>query len=83
MTVGGRGVFVGGIAMFLGRRRVLLGFVVFANSVVMLGLMMMMRSRVVMSSRLMMMLSSRVLRCLCHVVFLPGRWVLVSPVANG
>jgi hypothetical protein len=48
--------------MFLSRARVLLGFFVFANSVVMLGLMMMMRSRVVVSGRLVMMLGSRMLR---------------------
>jgi len=83
MTVGGRGVFVGGVAMLLSRGRVLLGFVVFAKSVVMLGLMMMMRSRVVVSSRQMMMLGSPMLRCLCHFVLLPGRWFVVSPVANG
>jgi hypothetical protein len=62
MTVCGRGVFVGSLAMFLSRARVLLGFFVFANSVVILGLMMMMRSRVVVSGRLVMMLGSRMLR---------------------
>lgn len=40
----------------------LLGFFVFANSVVMRGLMMMMRSRVVVSRRQVMMLGSRMLR---------------------
>jgi hypothetical protein len=61
MTVCGRGVFVGGLAMFLSCARVLLGFFMFANSVVMLGLMMM-RSRVVVSGRLVVMLGSRMLR---------------------
>ena len=51
MTVCGRGVFVGSLAMFLSRARVLLGFFVFADSVVMLGLMMMMRGGVVVSGR--------------------------------
>jgi hypothetical protein len=62
MTVRGRGVFVGSLAMFLSRARVLLGFFMFANSVVMLGLMMMVRSRVVVSGRQVMMLGSRMLR---------------------
>ena len=62
MTVCDSGVFVGSLAMFMSRARVLLGFVVFANSVVMLGLMMMMRSRVVVGSLLVMLLGSGMLR---------------------
>ena len=47
--------------MFLSGACVLLGFFVLANGVVMLGLMMMMRSGVVVSGRLVMMLASRML----------------------
>ena len=48
-TVGGRGMFVSSLAMFLSRACVLLGFFVLAERVVMLGLMMMMRGGVVVS----------------------------------
>jgi hypothetical protein len=62
MFVGGRGVFVGSLAMFLRGACVLLGFFVLTQGVVMLRLMMMMRSGVVVSGRLVMMLASRMLR---------------------
>ena len=62
MRVGRRGMFVCELAMFVSRSCVLLGFFVFADSVVMLGLMMMM-----VSGRLVMMLTGWMLRWLCHV----------------
>ena len=62
MTVGGRGVFVGGIAMLVSRRCVMLGVFVLTAFVMMGCLMVVMRSGVVVSSRLMVMLTRRVLR---------------------
>jgi hypothetical protein len=62
MSVGSGGMSVSELAMFVSRSCVLLGFFVFAQRVVMLGLMVMMRSRVVVGGRLMMMLARRVLR---------------------
>jgi hypothetical protein len=50
------------LAVFLRRSCVLLGFFVLADSVVMLGLMMMMSGSVVVSSRQIMMLARRMLR---------------------
>jgi hypothetical protein len=61
-SVCARGVLVGSLAMFLSRGRVLLGFFMLAKRMVMLGLMMMMRSRVVVSGRLVMMLGSCMFR---------------------
>ncbi|MDR3533945.1 MAG: hypothetical protein P4L90_25695 [Rhodopila sp.] len=57
MTVGSRGVFVPGLAMFKGRGCVFLGVVVLAEIVVMGRLMVMMRGSVVVSGRLMVMLT--------------------------
>lgn len=62
MTVGGRGVFVAGLAMFESRGCVLLGVFVLAKIVMMRRLMVMMRGGVVVSGRLMVMLASRMLR---------------------
>jgi hypothetical protein len=45
LSVGSSGMFVSELAMFVSRGCVLLGFFVFAQRVVMLGLMVMMRSR--------------------------------------
>jgi hypothetical protein len=61
------GVFVSKLAMLMSLSCVVLGFVVLAACVVMFGLVMMMRGRVVVSGRLMMMLTRWVLR---HLNFL-------------
>ena len=50
MSVGGRGVLVSKLTMFMSRSCVMLGFFVLANRVMMLGLMVMMRGGVVVSS---------------------------------
>ncbi len=65
MFVGGRGLLVGLLAMFLCRLGVLLRLLVLAEIVMMSGLVMMMSGGVVMSGGLMMMLARRMLR-LCH-----------------
>jgi hypothetical protein len=62
MTECSAGVFVGGIAMFISCRCVLLRVVVLAEIVVMGRLMVMMRGGMVMSGRLMVMLARRMLR---------------------
>jgi hypothetical protein len=62
MTVGSRGMFVGELAMFMSRGRVLLRVVVLAEIVMMGRLMVMMRGGVVVSGRLMVMLTRRMLR---------------------
>ena len=54
--------------MFVSRSCVLLGFFVLAERVMMLGLMMMVGGCVVVSGRELMMLTSRMLRCLCHAL---------------
>jgi hypothetical protein len=59
-------MFVSKLTMLMSRSRVLLGFVMLAERVMMLGLMMMMRSGVVVSRCLMMMLTRQMLRGLCH-----------------
>ena len=51
MSVGGRGIFVSKVAMFMSRSCVLLGRFVLSERMVMLGLMMMMRSGVMVSGR--------------------------------
>ncbi len=56
MRVGSRRMFVSKLAVFMSRSCVLLGLFVLANRVMMLGLMMMVRSGVVMGSCMMMML---------------------------
>ena len=71
-SVGSRGMFVSKFRMLMSRSCVLLGFVVLAESVVMLGLMMMMRRGVVVSGRLMMMLTRWMLR---HLNFLLLNWI--------
>jgi hypothetical protein len=65
-------MFVSKFRMLMSRSCVLLGFVVLAESVVMLGLMMMMRRGVVVSGRLMMMLTRWMLR---HLNFLLLNWI--------
>ena len=62
MTVGSRGMFVGELAMFVGRGCVLLRVFVLAEIVMMGRLMVMMRGGVVVSGRLMVMLTRRMLR---------------------
>jgi hypothetical protein len=51
MSVGSSGVFVGKLAMLMSRSCVLLGFFVLAESMVMLGLNMVVRGGMVMSGR--------------------------------
>jgi hypothetical protein len=60
-------MFVSDLAMFVSRSCVLLRFLVLAEGVVMLGLMMMMRSGVVVSVRQVVMLTRRMLWRLCHL----------------
>lgn len=57
-----------------------LGVFVLAEIVMMLGLMVVMRSRVVMSSGLVMMLASRMLGCLCHFIILSLNVIGTIPV---
>ena len=67
MFVGGRGVLVSLLAMFVSRFGVLLPrLCVLAEVMVMGAPMMVMRGSVVMSGGLMMMLTGRMLRGLCH-----------------
>jgi hypothetical protein len=67
MTVGSRGMFVGKLAMFESRSRVILRLFVLAEIVMMGRLVVMMRGGVVVSGRLMVMLTRRMLRCRCHL----------------
>jgi len=83
LSVGSRGVFVSKLAMLMSRSCVLFGFVVLAERVVMLGLMMMMRCGVVVSGRLMMMLTRWMLRRLCHLNFLLLNWTCRFKFAIG
>ena len=71
MFVGGRGVLVSLLAMFVSRFRVPLRLFVLAEVMMMGGLMMMMRGSVMISGGLMMMLAGRMLRGLCHGASLP------------
>jgi hypothetical protein len=71
MFVGGRAVLVSMLAMLVRRFGVLLRLLVLAKVMMMGGLVMMMGGGVVMSGGLMMMLARRMLRGLCHDVFLP------------
>ncbi len=64
LRVGIRGMFVSKLAMLMSRSCMLLGFIVLAECVVMLRLMMMMRRGVVVSGRLVMMIVSWML---CHL----------------
>jgi hypothetical protein len=64
--VGSRGVFVGGLAVFVSRSRMLLGLFVFAKTVMMFRLMVVMCGGVVVSGGLVVMLTRRMLRLLCH-----------------
>jgi hypothetical protein len=66
MSVGSSGVFVGKLTMFVSRSCVLLGFFMLAERMVMLGLNMVVRGRMVMSGRQEMMLTRRMFWCLCH-----------------
>jgi hypothetical protein len=67
MIVGSRGMFVGKLAMFESRSRVLLRLFVLAEFMMIGRLMVMMRCSVVMTGRLMVMLTGRMLKCLCHL----------------
>ena len=71
MFASGRGVLVSLLAMFVSRFRVPLRLFVFAEVMMMGGLMMMMCGSVMISGGLMMMLTCRMLRGLCHGAFLP------------
>ena len=62
MSAGSSGMFVSEFAVFVSRSCVLLGFVMLADGVMMLGLMMMMRSGMVVSGCQVMMLTRRMLR---------------------
>jgi hypothetical protein len=62
MSVGSRRMFVSDLAMLASRSCVLLRFFVLAEGVVMLGLMMMVRSGMMVSCRQVMMLARRMLR---------------------
>ena len=73
--VGRCGMFLGPLAMFVSGSGVALGFFVFADSVVMLRLMVMMRGGMVMSRGQVMVLTGRVLRCLRHLDMLLIFWV--------
>jgi hypothetical protein len=77
MFVGGRGVLVSLLAMFVSRFRVLLRLFVLAEIMMMGGLMMMMRGRVVVGGGLMMMLTGGVLR-LGHGAFPPNQSLKTS-----
>ncbi len=74
MLVGGFGVFVPLLTMFMSRFRVLLRLFVLAKIVMMCGLMMM-SSGMVMGGGLMMMLARRMLS---HGIFLPNRFLKVD-----
>ncbi len=76
--VGGRGLLVGLLAMFVRRYGVLLRLLVLAEIVMMSGLVMMMGGGVVMSSGLMMMVARRMLR-LCHGAPPPNRLWEIMP----
>jgi hypothetical protein len=75
MFVGSLGVLVALLAVLASRLGVLFSLVVLPKIVMMRGLMMMMGSGMVMSSGLMMMVARRMLRRLCHGVFLPNRFL--------
>ncbi len=66
MAVGGRGMFVGLLTMFVSRGCVLLALYVLAEIVMVGRLMVMMRGGVVVRGRLVVRLACRMLRCLCH-----------------
>jgi hypothetical protein len=81
MFVGGRGILVGLLAMFVRRHGVLLRLVVLAEIMMVSGLVMMMGGGVVMGGGLMMMLARRMLR-LCHGVVPPNRSWKNMPAAS-
>ena len=74
MFASGRGVLVALLAMFVSRVGVLLRLFVFSKIVMVCGLMMMMRGCVMIRSGLMMVITRRVLRGLCHGIFLRNRF---------
>jgi hypothetical protein len=80
MFVGGRGVLVGLLTMFVRRHGVLLRLLVLAEIMMMSGLVVMMGGGVVLSGGLMMMLARRMLR-LCHGAPPPNRSWKIAPVA--
>ena len=67
MRVGGRGVLVGHLAMFVSCGGVLLRLVMLAKRVVMFCLMLVMCRGVMMGGCQMMMFAGRMFRCLCHI----------------
>ena len=60
-------MLVGKLAVLFSCRGVLLGFFMLADRVVVLRLMMVMRGRMMMSSRVVMVLTRWMFRCLCHL----------------
>ena len=73
MFVGGRGVLVSLLTMFVSCVGVLLRLFVLAEIMMMGGLVMMMRRRVVLSGSLVMVLTGRMLRGLCHGAIPPNQ----------
>ena len=71
--VGGRGMLVSLLAMFVSCVGVLLRLFVFAEIMMMGGLVMMMRRCVVLSGSLVMVLTGRMLRGLCHGAIPPNQ----------
>ena|SRR5664280_1576051 len=71
--VGGRGVLVSLLAMFESCVGVFLRLLVFAQIMMMGGLVMMMRRCVVLSGSLVVVLTGRMLRGLCHDAIRPNR----------
>jgi hypothetical protein len=72
MSVGRSGMFVGKLAMFVSCGRVLLGLLVLAKRMVLLGFIVVVRSGMVMSGRREMMLARGMLWCLCHLYLTPS-----------
>jgi hypothetical protein len=73
MLVSGLRMFLPRFAMFVSGLGMRLRLILLANLVMMGGLMMMVGRSVMKSGGLMMMLNSRMLRRLCHAVFLPNQ----------
>ena len=82
MTVGSRGMFVGELAMFVGRGCVLLRVFVLAEIVMMGRLVVMMRGSVVVSGSVVMMLLRGMFWGLCHLRFLRVRWSKTPTLAS-
>jgi hypothetical protein len=71
MSVGSRRMFMSEFAMFVSRSCVVRGFLVLVDRVMVLGLMMVMRSGMVVGGSQVMMLLRRMLRRLRHLQVLP------------